>query len=375
MSVSFVESSNHSQQSHSLQNIDNYKSEFSCTSPEIFSKYIGIISEYIVNCSDTISIQNDTYYKYVIIKGLETIAHVFRMLLLYTKNLNVTYYHCQKSFYYYVEFISQIGDNNHSFLQLNSRDASLFVYKKTIYEINQEHRRTFMSTVQDNITMNNVEIMIELYNRVIIDRLETLLLANKTNANANANANAYNITNANANANTNTNANMNTNVKLTTTTPSQSVVNSPKEGVVIEKDDKDKDKDVIMKNDNKSKKCNIKILSVDKEAIKFAQIVLNVSLNGDEKYYYDMLNIIKYFFNSMHLHFSKHNIDKYDGIKNMIVYIDTFIKKIKKNKDSSNNSLVDLITIDHLEKRFKHDDHDTKFETLTPLRYINWLIQ
>ena len=58
------------------------------------------------------------------------------MLYMYTKNLEITMHHCKKAYCYYVEFIGQIGDDNHSFLQLNSKDATLFVYKKTIFEIN-----------------------------------------------------------------------------------------------------------------------------------------------------------------------------------------------------------------------------------------------
>jgi hypothetical protein len=44
--------------------------------------------------------------------------------------------------------------------------------------------------------------------------------------------------------------------------------------------------------------------------------------------------------------------------------MDIFIKKIKKN----------MISIDYLEKRMMHEDNETKFESLTPLRYINCLI-
>ena len=46
------------------------------------------------------------------------------------KNLSLTLYHCKKSFLYYVEFISQIGDEGNSYLQLNTKDAILFIYKK-----------------------------------------------------------------------------------------------------------------------------------------------------------------------------------------------------------------------------------------------------
>ena len=50
----------------------------------------------------------------------------------------MTYFHSQKSFYFYVEFIGQISEDQHSFLHLSSKDASIFVYKKTIFEINDE---------------------------------------------------------------------------------------------------------------------------------------------------------------------------------------------------------------------------------------------
>jgi hypothetical protein len=45
-------------------------------------------------------------------------------------------------------------------------------------------------------------------------------------------------------------------------------------------------------------------------------------------------------------------------------YVDLFIKKNKKN----------TVTTEYLEKRLLNEENDTKFETLTPLRYINWLM-
>ena len=72
-------------------------------------------------------------FKYVYLKGVESLTYIFNMLIMYTKNLSLTYYHCEKSLFYYIEFIGQIGDDNHSFLQLSSKDAILFIYKKTIF--------------------------------------------------------------------------------------------------------------------------------------------------------------------------------------------------------------------------------------------------
>jgi len=56
--------------------------------------------------------------------------------LLHTRNLDAAYYHAQKSIYYYLEFISQLTEQKNAFLQLSSKDALTYVYKKTIYLIN-----------------------------------------------------------------------------------------------------------------------------------------------------------------------------------------------------------------------------------------------
>lgn len=151
----------------SLQNIENYKSDYTHTTSEIFTKYVGIINEYFLQCLDTLQLRDITYYKFIIYKGLETITHVFKLILLYTKNLNITYTHCQKSLYYYVEFISQIDNDSHSFLQLNSKDAALFVYKKTIFEINNEYRKEFVSINNSCDMTTNIDIATQLYYNII----------------------------------------------------------------------------------------------------------------------------------------------------------------------------------------------------------------
>lgn len=147
----------------SLQNLENYKDQYTNTTTEIFSKYKGLITEYFVQCTDNIYIKNTVYYKHILRKGVETITHVFKILLLYTKNLSLTYVHCQKSLYYYVEFICQIGEDTHSFLQLNAKDASLFVYKKTIFDINNEYRKEFGSLKKTCIITKNVDSLIKIY--------------------------------------------------------------------------------------------------------------------------------------------------------------------------------------------------------------------
>ena len=146
-----------------LNNSKNYKKTLEDSVSDIIKNYIRLIKEYLVLCGDAIFMKNEGYYKYILNRGINSLEHVFLMLLLYTRNLELTRHHCQKSSYYYIEFIGQIGDDNHSCLQLNSKDACLFVYKKTIFEIEQKYRKEF-SLESPDLKLSNVEQLIKMYN-------------------------------------------------------------------------------------------------------------------------------------------------------------------------------------------------------------------
>jgi len=146
-----------------LNNSKNYKEILENSIGDVMKKYISLIKEYLILCGGAIFMKNDGYYKYILSRGINSMEHVFLMLILYTRNLDLTCHHCQKSSYYYVEFIGQIGDDNHSCLQLNSKDACLFVYKKTIFEIDHSYRKNF-NLKSPNIKLSNIEQLIKTYN-------------------------------------------------------------------------------------------------------------------------------------------------------------------------------------------------------------------
>jgi len=162
---------------NNIQNSEGYNLSFQDNYTTIFSKYMIIISEYLKHALDNVYLQNISYRKYVIKKGVSTITHIFTLLLIYTKNLEMIYYNCQKSFVYYIEFIGQIGEDNHTFLQLNSKDAALFIYKKTIFEINNDVRKDYVSDDISDKLINIVNILITTYNIILfrlIDNLELI---------------------------------------------------------------------------------------------------------------------------------------------------------------------------------------------------------
>lgn len=125
---------------YSLRNADNFLKHLTKSLDEIHFKYIYLLSEYFSFILENIRFKNDIYLKFIIRRGVVTITNVFNLLLFYSKNLDMAYYHGQKAFYFYVEYIGQISEEQHTFLQLSSRDATMFVYKKTLFEINHEFK-------------------------------------------------------------------------------------------------------------------------------------------------------------------------------------------------------------------------------------------
>jgi hypothetical protein len=143
---------NNKDNNFSLYNVENYKKELTTSINEVVNNYFNLLVEYYKFIIENIKIKKKELTSFIIIRGLETITNVFLNLLLYTKNMDVTYFHCQRSFYFYVEFVGQISEDEKMFLQLTSRDASIYVYKKTIFEINSEFRK-----INENITQSTIE--------------------------------------------------------------------------------------------------------------------------------------------------------------------------------------------------------------------------
>ena len=130
---------NHS--SFSLYHTDSFEKTLNVSLDEILNKYFHLINDYLKFIFENINQKNKVYTKFIIIRGLDTITNVFQQILYYTKKVDIAYFHTQKSFYFYVEFIQQISSDQNTFLQLSSRDAVMYVYKKTLFEINHDYRK------------------------------------------------------------------------------------------------------------------------------------------------------------------------------------------------------------------------------------------
>lgn len=116
----------------------------------IYLNFLKLLETYHVLFKKNIMTKNLRYQDFIYMQGMKCLNHVFILLINYTNNLLFTYYHCEKGIYYFTEFISQI-ENENSFLKLSSIDAIIFVYKKTIYNINKKNIDTTQRAYIKNV--------------------------------------------------------------------------------------------------------------------------------------------------------------------------------------------------------------------------------
>jgi hypothetical protein len=158
---------------YSLKSTETYLPDGIFLVNNVIDKYIQILVEYCNAVSKhKFVITSPNMFNFLILRGLETTTHVFKYVLLYTQNLEAAYHHAQKSVYYYLEFIAQVAEQKNAFLQLSSKDAITYVYKKTIYLINILESKKSKSDI-----INTINTYIQLYkntaDNVIITRKST----------------------------------------------------------------------------------------------------------------------------------------------------------------------------------------------------------
>ena len=92
---------------------------------------------------------------------------------MYSKNIDLTIHHCKKAYCYYIEFIGQIRESSKCYLQLNSKDAILFVYKKTIFDIDYDFRKKFVMSLSEKEFLDAATTMIDIFHELILGIIYT----------------------------------------------------------------------------------------------------------------------------------------------------------------------------------------------------------
>lgn len=141
-------------------NGNTYMKELEISSCEIFNYYVTIMNEYLLFFSQKEKENNKKRNDYILVNGLETLTHVFKLSILYTKNIDLTIKHTKNSILLYTQFTTQIEEDHNHDLNLTANSASLFVYKKTIYEFNKIESE---NKLESETIINNLEQLIMLY--------------------------------------------------------------------------------------------------------------------------------------------------------------------------------------------------------------------
>ena len=153
---------------YSLNNDENYNETIGCDLTIITGLYVKIINEYLQLIVSKINKIHYNLNDFILIRGIDTITHVFNKLLISTKNLNLTYYHCQKSYFSYIEFVTQITADEKMYLKLTTRDASIYVYKRTITNLNSKYVKSSGDGSYVKNMIPRINVFINIYQIILL---------------------------------------------------------------------------------------------------------------------------------------------------------------------------------------------------------------
>ena len=162
-------------------NIDKVEEDLNKEPLVIIKKYNYLLSEYFNNSINVFNLKNENYNKFILNKGIETISHVFNNVYLFTEHEELTYKLTEKAFYYYVEFIQQIYNEKNTYLDLSIKEAILFVYKKTLVDLNEVNKKEKNTTNIELIKMLTTLTNSHLYYNVLDENLILNVNSDKIN--------------------------------------------------------------------------------------------------------------------------------------------------------------------------------------------------
>ena len=108
-----------------------------------------LLNDYLNHMNQSELLKNIPNSNYIVCLGINSIIHIFKIFLNRTKNINTTYFHCQKAFYCYLEYIEQLNKLN-LIHNLKFFNAISFIYKNTFTELDNE-----ISKQPNNFSSNN----------------------------------------------------------------------------------------------------------------------------------------------------------------------------------------------------------------------------
>jgi hypothetical protein len=160
-----------------MDNLLNDELYYEKLNPELLNTYIEKIQSVMYD----LLIEKNNYELKHIYTGFKTVTHVITNIFINTKNINITMHYGKLAITYFLEFINQIRSNNvNNFINLSLNDAIIFVYKKTIFNLNSEYKKRYSNTEDDKLfhtifTINNIINSLYVYNDFNTFKLKTFI--------------------------------------------------------------------------------------------------------------------------------------------------------------------------------------------------------
>lgn len=149
-----------------IDDVNQYNSDFkNINIPKSILKYYKTIKNFLEYFDKNIEV--DGKKEFIIKRGIDVINNVFIFTLMYTKNIDMALFYSKKAHFYYCEFIQQINQDIHTYLQLTSKDASIFVYKKTIFNINSGFKKDYIIDNNSKEIITTFRNLTDLINRIV----------------------------------------------------------------------------------------------------------------------------------------------------------------------------------------------------------------
>lgn len=122
-----------------LSDKSHYEQHFNFSTAEMLSAYDSLLRSFLRHIKPHIETHKPIFAIYILTKGLNMIFNVFNMTIYHTKSLVATCNSIQSSILLFCEFVSQINHDKYNYLQLSIRDATIFVYRKTVYKLDKKY--------------------------------------------------------------------------------------------------------------------------------------------------------------------------------------------------------------------------------------------
>ncbi len=147
-----------------IKDKSNYNSKLKQPFENICKKFIETINYYILHSKLNIKTSNSIF-----LKGISIITNIFKLILYYTKNLELTVSTSNRGIFYYIEYINQINekDNEYVFVNLNLKDAITYVYRKTIFLIDDNFKKTYILEETEKSTFDAFNIFTTFYIKIM----------------------------------------------------------------------------------------------------------------------------------------------------------------------------------------------------------------